>query len=311
MSRKRSISTDISTDPKLLDLAAHGALPLLLYTWAIPHADDWGRMAGDPRQFKMIVCPGLDVTAAQVDEALSQIAAVGLWQRYQADGRQIIAFPADSWWKHQSYIAQSKRDADKSQFSPPDAADCQASPQNTTKHHKTPQNTASPSPTPSPSPSPTPSDHPLPPAGESGADAPADDAPAAPEKSARQRRAAEKDAKARALLAAYRRARFEGGPDFTKTDWKDSGPLWLAAVDDGRSPEQVEATTRRLLLDFSSPDMVTPKAVLRRVDEPAARALPATITPHPSARAAPRETPEQAIDRGLREIQEYRSSANG
>ncbi len=134
MSRKRSISTDISTDPKLLDLAAHGALPLLLYTWAIPHADDWGRMAGDPRQFKMIVCPGLDVTAAQVDEALSQIAAVGLWQRYQADGRQIIAFPADSWWKHQSYIAQSKRDADKSQFSPPDAADCQASPQNTTKH---------------------------------------------------------------------------------------------------------------------------------------------------------------------------------
>ncbi|HEY8325769.1 MAG TPA: hypothetical protein VIG77_14815, partial [Ktedonobacterales bacterium] len=61
MSRRRYLSSDISTDPRIAELAEQGALPVLLYTWAITHADDWGRMTGEARQFKLLVCPGFDV----------------------------------------------------------------------------------------------------------------------------------------------------------------------------------------------------------------------------------------------------------
>jgi DnaD/phage-associated family protein len=110
MGRRRSITTDISTDPKLADLAAYGALPLLLYTWSIPHADDWGRMIGDARQFKLLVCPALEVTVAEVNDALDQITSVGLWERYEVHGKYYIAFPEESWFKHQSYISKEKRE---------------------------------------------------------------------------------------------------------------------------------------------------------------------------------------------------------
>lgn len=153
MSRRRYISTDLSTDIKLAELSEHGTLPLLLFTWAIPHMDDWGRMTGDARQFKLLVCPALDVSSREVEESLTNIASVDLWIRYQIDGKQFIAIPEDRWFKHQSYINKGKRGDDGgSNFPKP--------PNNADEHRKTPKITASLSPTPSfsftPSPSPTP-----------------------------------------------------------------------------------------------------------------------------------------------------------
>ena len=155
MSRRRYISTDISTDAKIAELAEYGTLPLLLYTWAIPHMDDWGRMTGDARQFKLLVCPALDVSTKEVDEALDQIASVGLWQRYEVDGKKYIAIPKDSWFKHQSYINKSKREDDSgSDFpAPPNDNEYRKTPQNTEEQQVTSQNTVSPSPSPSLSPS--------------------------------------------------------------------------------------------------------------------------------------------------------------
>lgn len=161
MARKRYLSSDTSTDPRIADLAQFGVLPALLYTWAIPHADDWGRLTGDARQFRMLVCPALDVTAAEVDEALDQIADVGLWERYEAGGRKVIAFPKEAWFRHQSYIAKAKREEDRSQFPPPPSQGRKATPStderrtpptNSDEHRITPQNPASPSPSPTPSP---------------------------------------------------------------------------------------------------------------------------------------------------------------
>ena len=176
MSRHRSISTDISTDTQVAELAEHGPLPLLLYTWAIPHADDWGRMTGDPRQFKLLVCPGLDVTAKDVEQALTRITEAGLWLRYEVAGKWYIAFPPSSWFKHQNYIPKSKRQADKSAYPAPqnpayrlDAGlECEGeedaphipahpriSPQIAAERRRAPQNPASPSPSLSPSHIPT------------------------------------------------------------------------------------------------------------------------------------------------------------
>jgi hypothetical protein len=135
MSRRRYISTDISTDPRLADLAEHGVLPVLLYTWAIAHADDWGRMTGDARQFKLLVCPGLDVTARDVDVALTQIADVGLWLRYTVEGRAYLAFPSAAWFRYQTYIGCDKRTHDGSAIPAPSDPAYRLSPQETAYAH--------------------------------------------------------------------------------------------------------------------------------------------------------------------------------
>lgn len=160
MGRRRYINTDISTDPKLARLSKHGPLPLLLYTWAIPHMDDWGRMTGDPLEFKLMVCPALDVTPEQVNEALHQIADAGLWQLYQVDDKQYLAIEPEKWFKHQSYIPKSKRGGDSGSMipAPPSAerqpredaagysVDQRKTPQTAADQRRSAQNTASPSP---------------------------------------------------------------------------------------------------------------------------------------------------------------------
>lgn len=174
MARKRSISSDISTDPKLAQLAGYGVLPLLIYTWGIPHADDWGRLPGDPVQFKLMVCPAFPASYEQIEEAIKQVAEVGLWQFYIVDGKKYIAYPREAWFKHQSYINTSKRDDDsKSAYpAPPDwyedkkqhekpkgeeiAKQHQETPRNSNDRQEIAQNPVSPSPSPSLSPTPTP-----------------------------------------------------------------------------------------------------------------------------------------------------------
>jgi DnaD/phage-associated family protein len=148
LSRKRYISTDLSTDIRLAELAEHGTLPLLLYTWAIPHFDDWGRISGDPRQFKLTVCPALEYSSSEVLAAIDQIANVGLWNRYQADGKWVLAIPSKSWFKHQSYISKEKRNNDEgSNFKSMDFAEegheKDESPKNAEEQREAPQNPSS------------------------------------------------------------------------------------------------------------------------------------------------------------------------
>ena len=154
MSRRRYISTDISTDAQLAMLAQHGPLPLLLYTWAIPHMDDWGRMTGDALQFKLLVCPALNVTVDEVEQVLEQIASAGLWLRYEVDERYYLAIPPEKWYRYQTYINKAKRSADcGSAFPPPPNNEEQrTSPQNAEERRRPAQKAVSPSPSPSPSP---------------------------------------------------------------------------------------------------------------------------------------------------------------
>lgn len=148
MSRKRYISTEISMDKKLAELSEHGTLPLLIYTWSIPHMDDWGRMTGDAREFKMLVCPGLDVNVKDIQTAIWQIADVGLWKYYNADGKWVLCIPPEKWFKHQSYIGKDKRNNDEgSSFKSVEFAETPFKtdelPQNAEEHRETPQNPSS------------------------------------------------------------------------------------------------------------------------------------------------------------------------
>jgi len=58
VSRKRSISTDISIDSRINELSDFAAL---LYTWMIPHANDnCQQTARNTKELQMVVIPGLE-----------------------------------------------------------------------------------------------------------------------------------------------------------------------------------------------------------------------------------------------------------
>lgn len=80
MSRRRYLSTDISTDKRVNRLARdYGDFAALLYTWMIPHAGNDGALSGDPEEILMQVVPGRrDKSIEDVEAALAGMAALGL-----------------------------------------------------------------------------------------------------------------------------------------------------------------------------------------------------------------------------------------
>lgn len=107
MSRRRYINTTMATDKRLNQLGVErGDFAVMLYTWMIPHAADDATLNGDIDEFMATVIPmRRDKTADDVVAALTGMVELGLvaW-----DG-ETIAFPRDSFYKHQSYIRGHRR----------------------------------------------------------------------------------------------------------------------------------------------------------------------------------------------------------
>lgn len=146
MSRRRYISTTISTDKIINQLAReYGDFAALLYTWMIPHADDAAFLTGDPEELIMTVCPGMrHHTESDVVEALRGMDNLGLisW-----DG-EIVYFDSQSFYRHQSYIQEAKRVDNSAHFQ-----EQRQTPPNAAKRRESPPNAASLSLSLSPSPS--------------------------------------------------------------------------------------------------------------------------------------------------------------
>lgn len=112
MSRRRYISTTMSTDKRLNRLAVdYGDFAAMLYTWMVPHAADDTTLNGDIEELMAEVIPmRRDKTVADVEGALAGMAALGLiiWDK----GRGIIRFPSAAFYAHQSFIKSSNRKED-------------------------------------------------------------------------------------------------------------------------------------------------------------------------------------------------------
>ena len=79
----KSISVSDETNA-LSDFAA------LLFTWLIPHTDDYGVIPGSPGRIKALVVPRRKQSEAEIDAALEEMRSVGLIYRYQHAGQSYI-----------------------------------------------------------------------------------------------------------------------------------------------------------------------------------------------------------------------------
>lgn len=81
------VSKTISTSVKLAKVSDFSAL---LFTWIIPHTDDFGRMEGSALAVWGIVCPMRGKTEEQVEEALEELCKNKLILRYEVDGERYL-----------------------------------------------------------------------------------------------------------------------------------------------------------------------------------------------------------------------------
>lgn len=96
MANRRMLAKSISISEKVNDLNDFEAL---LFTWMIPHADDWGVLPGSARKIRSLVIPDRPQTSQDVDKALDKFADLKLIWRYEVDGKPYIQFR--KWEEHQ------------------------------------------------------------------------------------------------------------------------------------------------------------------------------------------------------------------
>ena len=92
------ISKSISTSTRLSEVSNFAKL---LFTWIIPHCDDFGHLDANPKIVKAIVIPLLDEGATDVGNALGELKEKGLLRFYTADGREYLEI--DKWDDHQTF----------------------------------------------------------------------------------------------------------------------------------------------------------------------------------------------------------------
>lgn len=140
MSRRRYVSTEISTDKAVNRLATgHSDFAALLYTWLIPHAEDDATFDADPEELLMKVVPGRrDKEPEDIQRALDAMLAMRLIERC-ADARR-LRFPPESFYKYQSYIKGDRRGSTPAA---PDAAPPTPAAQNSADQRNSPQIIAS------------------------------------------------------------------------------------------------------------------------------------------------------------------------
>lgn len=97
MATRRMLHNKISISLEVNKLALEAQL---LFTWLISHADDEGRLRGEPEYVKATVVPMKDWTFDAIANYLNQMQQQGLIHYWEEDGRMIIQLI--KWTQHQT-----------------------------------------------------------------------------------------------------------------------------------------------------------------------------------------------------------------
>ncbi len=87
MAQRRMLAKSISTSKKINRVSDQAAL---LFSWTLPHCDDYGNMDGSVDQLKAIVVPSRKWSSKKIEGARNELCQVEAWKLYEAEGEQYI-----------------------------------------------------------------------------------------------------------------------------------------------------------------------------------------------------------------------------
>jgi DnaD/phage-associated family protein len=120
MARKRFVSSEMSTDEDIADIAVDNPVSALMWPWFITGFDDWGRMeVTSPNKVRLELFPAFPYKANEVQEAIEQFSKAGIVFRYSVDSRTYLAIEPCKFYKYQTYIRDKKRIEDSSNYPAP------------------------------------------------------------------------------------------------------------------------------------------------------------------------------------------------
>lgn len=118
MPRKVYITSHMSIDDQLAEIAEEMPLETLCWPWFLTHADDWGRGKASAREILNGVFPALRklVTLEVVENALDAFNKKGLLTLDYVNGTRYYQIREETWWRIQTHIKRSKMRDDKSLY---------------------------------------------------------------------------------------------------------------------------------------------------------------------------------------------------
>lgn len=119
MSRKRFITSEISVDEKLAEVAQTDPVAALMWPWFCTALDDWGRMSAGAAKVKLDVFPGFSFTAGDIAKAMHLYHEVGLVVLYEIDDHQYMQANPAVFYRLNTYIQKPRQYKDSSKLPPP------------------------------------------------------------------------------------------------------------------------------------------------------------------------------------------------
>ncbi|MGH7245782.1 MAG: hypothetical protein ACREBJ_04270 [Nitrosotalea sp.] len=89
MANRRMINISISYSPQVNKLTEFSQL---LFTWTIPHLDDFGRISGEAEVLKAMVMPMSKRPTEEFEEAIMEMEKTKLVDRYSVEDKSILVF---------------------------------------------------------------------------------------------------------------------------------------------------------------------------------------------------------------------------
>lgn len=90
MANRRMLSKSISHSRQVNYLSSD--FVKLVFTWGIPHLDDFGKIDGEADVFKAIVLPMSNVSVDEIETAIRELVETKLVERYEINGKSIIHY---------------------------------------------------------------------------------------------------------------------------------------------------------------------------------------------------------------------------
>lgn len=119
MGRKRYVTTDMSTDAKVVAVAQEWSLAGLMWPWFIQNLDDWARMTGNPLEIKFMIFQAFECSCEDIEHAIDIYVKRTLIHRYAYGDKVYLQANPKAFYELQTYIQKSRQKHDGSKLPPP------------------------------------------------------------------------------------------------------------------------------------------------------------------------------------------------